>query len=363
LITNATTGLFTGATPSPKLPNPLAPPVPNYDEVIDTGTDHGLGAFGFFSFPSKFRKRGVRMDLLINLVDCIGLHVRGGFAAVCHVPKPPIDLTCEPLDCPFTEPIPNFPNVTKPNVENLLMNQFDCIMREIGMGHGTYQRTGLEEIMTELYWRYPFSLNQDRKDWLQILAIPYIEGGVAYSAADERNTNELYNAPLGNNKHLAVGFCAGICLDFLSTVELGGEIGYTHFFDKCFDCFRVPNSKLQNNIFPFATSVNVAPGRNLHFSAKLTARNFLEKLSGYFEFVALEHAADCITLVNNTFENSAFVPDVLAKKTGFKVKVANLALTYPLTPNFIAGFMWQAPLSQRGAVRTTTIMFGLTGSF
>ena len=166
------------------------------------------------------------MDLLINLFDCIGLHVRGGFAAICHTPKPPIDLTCEPLLCPFTLPIPNFPNVTELNVENLLMNQFDCIMKEIGMGHGTYQRTGLEEIMAELYWRYPFALNQDRKDWLQILAIPYIEGGFSFSAADERNTNELYNVGLGNDKHLAAGFCAGICLDFLSTVEIGGEIGY-----------------------------------------------------------------------------------------------------------------------------------------
>jgi hypothetical protein len=54
---------------------------------------------------------------------------------------------------------------------------------------------------------------------------------------------------------------------------------------------------------------------------------------------------------------------VLARKTGFKVKVANIGFTYPLSPNFIAGFFWQAPISQRNAARTTTIMFGLTGTW
>jgi len=358
LLKAATNALFTGATPTPPvtLPVPLEPPLPNIESVIDP-----MQNFGFFSFPSKYRKRGARMDLEINLLNCVGLHVRGGFGAVCHVPKPPINETgCETPECPFDPVSAGYPNVIYTNVDDFLMNQFDCIMKEIGMGYETYQRTGLEEIMTELYWRYPISLNQDRKDWLQIIAIPYIEGGFSYSPSDARNTNELYNVPLGNNKHLAAGFSTGICLDFLETIEVGGELGYTHFFAHDFDCYRIPNSKLQNNIFPFNTSVTVAPGRNLYFGIKLTARNFLEKLSGYFQFIALEHAADCITLKES---DPAFVPDVLARKTGYKVKVANLALTYPLTPNFIAGFLWQAPISQRGAVRTTTIMFGLTASF
>jgi len=257
-------------------------------------------------------------------------------------------------------PIPGYPNVTAPNVEKYLMNEFDCIIKEIGMSNQTYQKTGLEELMAELYWRYPFSLNENREDWLQILAIPYLEGGVGFSPSDAVNTSELYGHMFGNNKHVSAGIAAGFCLDFVETVEIGAEVGYTHFFDQNFDCFRVPNSKLQNVIYPFTTSVNVQPGHNMHYAIKLTARNFLEKLSGYFQFVALEHTQDCITLRH---PDPAFVPEVLGRKTGFKTKVANLGLTYPLTPNFLAGFMWQAPLSQRGAGRTTTIMFGLSGSF
>jgi hypothetical protein len=250
--------------------------------------------------------------------------------------------------------------MTYQNVNNFLMNEFNCIIKEIGMSNKPYQKTGFEELMCELYWRYPCSINRDRADWLQILAIPYLEGGFSYSPADAVNPNELYGHMLGNNKHWAAGLVGGFCFDFVETVEIGAEIGYTGFFAQDFPCFRVPNSKLQNNIYPFIRGVNVHPGHNMHYALKLTARNFLEKLSGYFQFVALEHKNDCITLLK---PDAAFVPDVLARKTGFKVKVANIGFTYPLSPNFIAGFFWQAPISQRNAARTTTIMFGLTGTW
>lgn len=332
-----------------------AAPTNNIDSIIDPHEN-----FAFFSFPSKYQLRGIRGEVLIGLFSCVGMHLRGGFGSVSHAPRPPIDETCNELTCPFTLPIEGFPSVTKPNVETYLMNEYDCIMKEIGMSNKEYQKTGIEELMVELYWRYPFSLNQNREDWLQVLAIPYIEGGFAYSPSDAVNTSELYGHMLGNNKHWAAGLTAGFCLDFVETVEIGGEVGYTQFFAENFDCYRLPNSKLQNNIFPFMTSVNVQPGHNMHYALKLTARNFLEKLSGYFQFVALEHSEDCISLLH---QDPAFVPEALGRKTGFKVKVANIGITYPITPNFIAGFMWQAPLSQRNAARTTTIMFGLTGSF
>jgi hypothetical protein len=174
------------------------------------------------------------------------------------------------------------------------------------------------------------------------------------------DTNLLYGVGFGNNKHLAAGFCAGLNFDFVDTVEVGGEFGYTHFFEHSFDCYRIPNSKLQNNIFPFVTSVNINPGHNTYFAFKLSARHFLERLSGYFQYVMLEHEPDCIQLCT---PDPAFVPDVLSRKTGFKVQLANIGFTYDLTPNIAAGFLWQAPWSQRGAARSSTIMGCVTATF
>ncbi len=332
-------------------------PIENIEDVIDPSRN-----FGFFSLPSRFQMRGARADIFIDLFCSMGLHLKGGFASISHAPKHPINETgCTEPSCPF-DPTDggNYSGVTYQNVNNYLMNEYDCIIREIGMRNRTFQKSGFEELIAELYWRYPISLNDNREDWLQVLAIPYIEGGFAYSPSEAVNTSELFGHMFGNNKHWAAGFTAGLCLDFVETVEIGGEIGYTHFFEENFDCYRIPNSKLQNNIFPFTTAVNIEPGHNMHYALKLTARNFLERLSGYFQFVALEHTQDCIKLCT---QDPAFVPEVLGRKTGFKTKVANIAFTYPITPNFLVGFMWQAPLSQRNAARTTTIMLGLTGSF
>lgn len=311
--------------------------------------------FGFFSFPAKYHQRGLRFDMQVQLFGDFGLHAQGGFSSICQSAKPPKNLTCNaPTDCPFT------PKLKEADVNNLLMDQLECIAKEINLDICDFQETSADELRLQLYWRHAYEVNTQRDDWPQLLVIPFAEFGGSFSPGSARNTNQFYGLAFGNNKHHAVGFTGGLNIDFVETIEIGGSFGYTHFFDRDFDCFRVPNSKLQRNMFPFRTTVNVKPGHNLHYSGKIASRHFLERLSMFFEYVSIEHHEDCITLKKH---DPAFKPEELAKETGFKTKIANIGFTYDFSPNFTLGFLWQAPLSQRNTYRNTTVMFGVTGYF
>lgn len=327
-----------------------SPPIED-ESVIDP-----YEQFGFFSFPARYRKKGVRFDLEIAMCGGFGFHGQTGVASICQTPKRPINRTCEQLNPCFANTL----TITKDQVNDLLMDQLEDIEEEINIEFSSFQRTSIEEIRLQLYWRQAFDVNPNRPGWPQFYAIPYFETGGSFSPGAARNTNEFFGLPFGNNKHNAAGFSTGLNLDFLDTIIVGGEVGYTHFFGRDFDCYRIPNSPLQNNLFPFRTSVHVDPGHNVFFTATIAARHFLEHLSMWFQYVTLEHEHDCITLKT---PDPAFVPEELAEKTGFKMKVANIGFTYDFSPNFTFSFLWQAPLSQRNTYRSTTIMFGVTGYF
>jgi hypothetical protein len=80
----------------------------------------------------------------------------------------------------------------------------------------------------------------------------------------------------------------------------------------------------------------------------------------FFQYINLEHQPDCIKL---NAPDPAFMPEILSRTTGFKVKLANIGFTYDFTPHFSIGFLWQAPWFQRNAYRSTTVMFGVMGVF
>ena len=326
--------------------------------------------FGFFSLPAVYKKTGVRLDLELEMGCDIGFHFQAGFASICQIGKAPLNLTCLPLDpCIFFPGPPggDFPptvsnpaTITIENVNKFLMHEFECIAKEMGYNIANFQETSSDEMRFQFFWAHPYRLNGLRDDWPQMHAIPFFEGGVSISPGRERNTNELYGLPFGNNGHTAMGFTTGLDLNFIGTIEIGGAFGYTHFFGKDFDCYRLPNSKLQHVLFPFTTSVHVQPGHNTHFEGSIIARHFLGRLSMSFQYINLEHQEDCITLQQ---PDPAFVPSALSRTTGFKTKIANVGFIYDFTPNFSMGFLWQAPLNQHNTYRSTTVMFGVNALF
>lgn len=315
-----------------------------------------LQNFGYFSFPLEYRKRGVRFELDALFAENFGIRVQAGVSSIRQVVEKIINRTNLAAD--------PFETLSAETVDTYLMDQLDNIACEIKMDIGNIIQTNAEEIRLNLFWRQAFEMNMDSENnWTRFLLIPYFEAAGSYSPGKARNPNQLFAVPFGNNNHPSVGFTTGMNFDFIETIEIGGEIGFTHFFKKSFCEYPMPNSKFQTNLFPFkAANVTINPGNNWYFGGRLSAYHFLGNLSMYFEWFVLDHKQDKIT-IDSPNENGAFLPEVLEKTTTFKTKFGNAGFNYDIAPNIGLGFLWQMPFSQRNAYRSSTIMAGINFTF
>ncbi|HSC25397.1 MAG TPA: hypothetical protein VLB80_04260 [Candidatus Babeliales bacterium] len=307
--------------------------------------------FGFFSFPETYRKRGVAAQLAVRFADNFGFYIQGRVSTIRQVSEDTIDLTDENG---------SFEGLSGAEVDLYLMDELHTIADQIGINLCDFIKTSIEEVRFNLFWRQAFEINKEaQSDWAKFLIIPYVEVGASVSPGKKDNEHMFFAAPFGNNGHPSVGFTTGVNFDFLETIEIGGEVGYTHFFTRSF-CRPIPNSEFQTNLFPFSTNVSVSPGDNWFFGARIAAYHFIDKLSMYFEWFVLDHQQDDIDLKK---PDPAFLPKVLECTTSFKTKLGNAGFNYDLSPNVGVGFLWQIPFSQRNSYRSSTLMASLNVTF
>lgn len=328
-------------------------------QIVDPQTDEvfidPLQLFGFFSFPMKYRKRGLRMEATGVFPRGFGLQLQTGFATIRQVSEDIIDLT----DKATEEPLPI------EDVDRYLMDELHTIARDIGIGFcGDFIKTSMEDIRVNLFWRDAFLVNENAESaWARFLVIPYVKASGSISPVKKDiYERDFFAAPFGNNRHPSAGLTAGVNLDFLETIEIGGEMSFTHFFKKNYHNMPVPNNQFQHNLYPYSTNVSIQPGENWYFCARIAAYHFLDRLSMHFEWYVLDHHKDHIDLLTPD-PNKVFLPGVLECRSSFKVKLGNFAFNYDFSPNFNLGFLWQIPFSQRNAYRSSTIMAGLNVTF
>lgn len=345
LLQTARTDIFGAITP------PVIDPVTgttNDGRFIDPNQQ-----FGFLSIPLKYRKKGLRFNFEGLIGAGFGLSLQTGVASISQTPAQPVPGTTTgvfPADCT--------PQIDACAVNNTLTDEFDNILQALDLELEKCSRTSIEEVRFNLYWRWIIEFNRDQVEWPHFLLIPFAHTMVSISPGAAIDPEHLFETPFGNNKHTAVGFKAGLNFDFIDTIEIGGEVGMTHFFAHNFDNFRLPTSEFQTNIFPFAADVTIRPGTSWHFGGKIAAYHFLDKLSFYFQYITMEHKEDHVALRQCPPDpNSPFAIDSFEETTCFKAKVANIGFNYDISPNSSLGFLWQAPLSQRNAYASTTLLF------
>lgn len=313
--------------------------------------------FGFFSFPATFRKRGVRFEFDVNLGQDFGVSVQTGAVDIC------MTVTSKDTGTPDDGKFPAL-NCVNPldacSVKKYLMDKLKIIADEIDLDICDYHTNSVEEVRFQLYWRHAFEINKNEEEWPEFLLIPFFQGGGSISPGKVITDSIAFGPGFGNNGYNSAGFNTGLNFDFYDTIEIGAELGFTHFFKKNCVNMRVPNSICQSGIYPFSTFVKVQPGNNWNFGAKISAYHFLDKLSMYFQYQLVQHEKDSIKLIEC---DPAYKPEMLEKLSDWKYQVANVGFNYDISPNFILGFFWQAPLVERRAFKDTTILFTIWGSY
>jgi hypothetical protein len=315
-------------------------------------------AFAFVSFPLKYRKRGARFEFDFRIIDDIGLIVQGGVSDICQVVNKTMSdandgcsatCACCPLD------------TSKQTLAKAdLICKYDEIAQELCLDLGIFHNFSFEDVRFIGYWRRAYESNRDRETWPHFLTIPFLTVGGSIAAGKEKKSNKVFGLPFGNDGHNSIGATAGIDINFVETISIGGEAGVTHFFKHDVCGMYVPTSPYQYHIFPFATDVTVEPGLNWHCGVKMLAYQFLDRLSCYFQYMIITHREDCIKL---KCSDPAFLPCVLEKRSCWQTQLANIGLNYDISPYMSLGFLWQAPLSQKASYRTSTGLFTFSAAF
>ena len=314
--------------------------------------------FGFFAFPSTFRKRGVRFEFDANFPADFGMCIQTGVVDICQT------VTIRENGTPDSGTFPSYlacvTQLDACKVQRDLMNKLKEIALEQCLSLKHYHSISIEEVRFNLYWRHAFEINKNEEEWPEFLLIPFFQASGSISPGKHISAHKAFDPGFNNNGYNSAGFNTGLNFDFYDTIEIGVEFGYTHFFKRNCVEMRVPNSIYQQGFFPFSTAVNSQPGDNWNFGAKMSAYHFLDKLSFYFQYMLVHHEKDSIKLVEC---DPAFKPEILEKLSDWKCQVANVGFNYDISPNIILGFFWQAPLQQRRTYKDTTIMFTIWGAY
>lgn len=333
----------------------------NIDDADYIDPQENLGCESIYF---KYSKRGIRFSLDGRFSKDFGGSIELGVVSAKHSLQKIVDKTKhkdENADdfnptVPQTVP-PKIDDSIKEKVQGYLADEFFTILSELDQVlTDNTSRTSIESVECSLFWRHVFELMPEYDDWLNVLLIPYIEGTATVSPGAKKRPFVVYDPVFGNNQHSAVGFTAGLYIDFIETIYIETAFGYMHFFSHDFDNVPVPTSPYQINLYPFSTDISVKPGANWHFAFKMGCDQFVEKLSCYVEYVMIEHKKNSVKLRT---DDSAFFPGALEESSPFKVKLCNISISYAFSPNASVGFLWQVPISQRNAPKSTMIMLSL----
>lgn len=336
----------------------LFPTVPAGAVINDPNQIDPNQQYGFFSIPAKYRTVFVRVEANAQIVGGLGAKLQGGFSNIRQTVTAFNDQT--PNTDSTTPPACPIPSLPACGIKQQLTDQLPTIAAQIGLDICNFNQTSMEDVRAIAYWRQVFDLNENRPQYPRVLVMPFLELGGTLAVGKPRKWSQAFGLSFGNNDHNSVGISAGIDLDFTQTIEIGARVGYTHFFKRDFCDFRVPTSIYQSGIYPFATNVSVQPGGNVDFAAKMSVYHFLDNLSFYFQYVLIQHRDNETTLKT---PDPAFMPELIDCKSNWKVQLANASFNYDISPNIALGFLWQIPLSQRNAFKSTTVMFSFTATY
>lgn len=347
-----------------------APGTVTETDITFPANDPCYPIYGYASAPVKYRKKGIRWDLEAQICGDWGFQFQGGIVEISQVLNQClINLTDLPSTAPGFIASPQTTcsqlSIDSTKIKCNLFDPLVPMLRELGLDICNFTKWGVEDLYFSLYWRHAYVVNYTHDlSWARALAIPFFRFGVGVPSGRSKEQDKFFSVPFGNNNgSTSINLNGGMNFDFVETVEIGTEVGWSHFFSRNIDNYRVPTNFLQSSIFPWTAPITVDPGDSAYVATKLAAYHFLDRLSFYGQWIYVHHNKD-----NRHFNGTpdpAFVniddnnPRAKCPNTAWRAQFINVAFTYDISPNWAIGFLWQQPIHVRNTYNSTTALFTL----
>ena len=328
-----------------------------YDYTNETLFDSSNNNDGFFSVPIDYEKYGLRGKLNVEFGHGIGLQFKSGVVEYKQKPtfddKTPVPAGATNLDNARTQ------------IRKYLMApaKRDAIAKELGLNIDEQKEVALEDTHIQLYFNHSFDL-KDENDEHVVSMIPYLAFGVWAPSGEEKDQNKAFSLPTGNDGYVGVTIEGSINLDFPQMVQLGFGGGAAFFGSKNYSNYRVPNSVYQSGIYPWHAKIKRSVGTVWYVNASFMAKDFIDKLSFFFDYIHTQHEQDSIIMKEATNDrNNLFKPKKLEEESKWKGDFVHAGLNYQITPGLEVGLSVNAHVTGVRVYRTTTILGSITFNY
>ena len=372
--------------------------------------------FGFFSVPIDYTKYGVRFQADFMISCDFGVRLQAGVVSIRQIAKF-LDRSYCALDnmAPYisTPAAPNTVTSCTPNLSTSCcpqeggtmnvcnqtqaccqINQYNCndkilvingIMKQVrdiatilGFDIDNFCETNVEDLIFSMYWTHCWEFNTDTDNpcWPDYTFAPFAVGEISAPFSKQQNVNRLFSVPFGLDRHWGYGFTGGFTLNFIETIELGFDAGFTRYSEELYCNYPVPTNELQEGMFPRKADLRKRPGTTWSFGATMGAYHFLSCLSAYVQFRLLHHCDDHFCILNaipvtpitpdapdDDFTISNILVGKMKEESMWSSSFVDVHLDYDITDTMQLGFFWQAPVAQKYAYRPTTVMGSLIFKF
>jgi hypothetical protein len=356
--------------------------------LFDPALSDTYKRFGFLNVPIKYRKYGVRVEAEVRLACDLTVKIQTGIADIRQTPQLN-DLTCSatglscpvhicpetvtPIECATGDVvgggtscitneccINNFNCDCKSFVIENIMKRIDTVACALGLDIREFHKTAFEDTRVILNWRHVYPVNYCEPGWPFFLFMPYLSLETSFPTGKKKNPCQLFGLPFGNNGSFAVGGTAGFTVDFVETIEIGAEVGITHFSSRTETNYPVPTFDVQAGMFPRKATVHISPGNNWNFILTMNAYHFLERLSVWIQYVNVSHSEDCFNIRSlcPEFGLNACTRK-LYEESKWESQFIDAGFNYDISTDIALGLFFQIPISQRNAYRPVTILGSL----
>lgn len=266
------------------------------------------------------------------------------------------------IDCPNCN--------CKTLVIDRIMKRMDIISRVLNVDVTEYLRTAMEDTEIDLNFARLYEFNKSLPCWYHFILTPFISVGftIPTGATDlpNKTRRNLFALPFGNNGHWSYGGSLGFTFDFVDTFTIGVEGGTTIFAPKNHHLFPFPTQEFQSGIYPTYVDIRIKPGTNWNFNAYMACRDFVEHCTVNVQYQFIGHEQDKFKKILTKEDPEEADPQMIRKlqeDSSFQVHLLNLGFTYDLTQSLQIGIIWQIPVGQHNAYRSTTFAGSIQFNF
>lgn len=328
----------------------------------------------------RYERFGVRAQLNFNFKFGLGLGMRTGVAD--YKQKAEFNLSNEfrkdsglsyfglkedGVTIDFSKPMPPLTETSDPALDksarHILRNLMDdksrnAIAKDFSLDLNEVRQAKWEDSHFYLNWQHPFEI-ADREGDFACSIIPYFSVGIWLPTGEERNQDQAFSMPTGNDGFTMVSLETALSFDFPKMIQASFGGGALISNERELSNQRVPTSQYQAGIIPWKTNIRKHPGVTWYLNASFKAEDFLSTLSFYFDWLYTRHLKDSITL-RETDENRkkifAVGASMLERDSEWKNQQVNFGFSYRVTPLLAFGFGLQSYISGVRVYRTTTVM-------